>query len=155
VAKSCLGDFDELVHHGLVQPAHIGASLIATVTMDRNGHIHMIEELHDKRTALKFHAVAWSVQGKITRGQPASVHVEAGPAVIGYETRYLLSTWFDASPVYGHQTQGAPQVKMFTGVANSSHKDQLLQRFQLMNNQFQHYSREGKAIKLESVCWSQ
>jgi hypothetical protein len=23
-----------------------------------------------------------------------------------------------------------------------------------MNNQFQHYTREGKAIKLESVCWS-
>jgi hypothetical protein len=125
------------------------------MTMDRNGHIHMIEELHDQRTVLKLHAVAWSVQEKITRGPPTSVHVEAGPAVIGYETRYLLSTWFDASPVYGHQTQGAPQVKMFTGVANSSHKDQLLQRSQLMNNQFQHYSREGKAIKLESVCWSQ
>jgi hypothetical protein len=89
----------------------------------------MIDELHDKRTVLKFYAVAWSVQGKITRGQPTSVHVEAGPAVIGYETSYLLRTWFDASSVYGHQTQGAPEVKIFTGVAFSSHKNQLLAAF--------------------------
>jgi hypothetical protein len=89
----------------------------------------MIEEFDYERTVLKFHAVAWSVQGKITRCPPTSVHVEAGPAVIGYKSRYLLSTWFDASPVYGHQTQGAPQVKMFTGVAFFSHKDQLLATF--------------------------
>jgi hypothetical protein len=93
------------------------------MTMDRNGHIHMIEELHDERTVFKFHTVTWSVQGKITPGPPTSVHVEAGPAVVGYETRYLLSTWFDASSVYGHQAQGAPQVKIFTGIATSSHKD--------------------------------
>jgi hypothetical protein len=89
----------------------------------------MIEEFLDERTVLKFHAVTWSVQGKITRCPPTSEHVKAGPAVIGYETRYLLSTWFDASPVYGNQTQGAPQVKMFTGVAFTSHKDQLLGTF--------------------------
>jgi hypothetical protein len=89
----------------------------------------MIEEFHDERAVLKFHAVARSVQGKITRCPPTSVDVEAGPAVIGYKTGYFLSTWFDASPVYGHQTQGAPQVKMFTGVAFSSHKDQLLTTF--------------------------
>jgi hypothetical protein len=89
----------------------------------------MIEEFLDERTVLNFEAVARSVQGKITRCPPTSEHVEAGPGVIGYETRYLLSTWFDASPVYGHQTQGAPQVKMFTGVAFSSHKDQLLAAF--------------------------
>jgi hypothetical protein len=94
--------------------------------MDRNGHIHMIEEFYDERTVLKFPAMAWSVQGKIASCPPTSVHVEAGPSVIGYKTRYLLSTWFYASPVYGHQTQRASQVKMFTDVAFSSHKDQLL-----------------------------
>jgi hypothetical protein len=67
VGKSCLGDFHELVRHGVVQPAYIGASLVATMTMDRNGHIHMIEELHDERTVFKFQTVTWSVQGKITR----------------------------------------------------------------------------------------
>jgi hypothetical protein len=111
----------------------------------------VIEELHDERTVLKCYAVAWSVQGKITLGPPTSVHVEAGSAVMGYETRYLLSTWFDASPVHGHQTQGAPQVKIFAGVATSSHKNQLLTAFAAHENQFQHYTREGKAIKLESV----
>jgi hypothetical protein len=89
----------------------------------------MIEEFYDERTVLKFHAVARSVQGKITRCPATSVHVEAGTAVIGYKTRYFLSTWFDASPVYGHQTQGALKVKIFSGVAFSRHKDQLLASF--------------------------